>query len=76
MRYLLDYQKQYLKNNPFEPNMIRYKINNKIKFINKYSPLSILEIGFADSPSFNYFVKFVKFILDISQKVESFLDIK
>ena len=63
MRDLVDYQKQYLKNNPFEPNMVRYRRNNTLKFINKYNPLSILEIGCADSPLFNYIDNFEKFIL-------------
>ena len=63
MRDLNDYQKQYIKNNPFEENMVRYRRKNVFKYIKKYSPKKFLEIGCANDPIFNYLEEFDKFIV-------------
>tara|TARA_B100000886_G_scaffold338802_1_gene302486 strand:- start:589 stop:1326 length:738 start_codon:yes stop_codon:yes gene_type:complete len=73
MRNLDDYQKQYIKNNPFEPNMVRYRRQNIIKFINKYNPKSILEIGCANDPLFRYLKNFEKYI--VVEPVKKFCDL-
>ena len=73
MRNLDDYQKQYTKNNPFEPNMVRYRRKNIMKFINKYNPKSILEIGCADDPLFRYLNNFQKYI--VVEPVKKFCDL-